>query len=133
MERISAVSPPCKGGARGEWSSDGSMPALECASLDPPQLLPHRKGRKKLRPPGIKRRQRRSLHRELQQRGRAMLDEMDNDRRGFLKCMAWAGTGALLAFDGGIGTSIGLDSALAAPMKHAATKPFTFVQLSDSH
>ena len=62
-----------------------------------------------------------------------MLDEMDNDRRGFLKCMAWAGTGALLAFDGGIGTSIGLDSALAAPMKHAATKPFTFVQLSDSH
>ena len=62
-----------------------------------------------------------------------MLDEMDNDRRGFLKCMALAGTGALLAFDGGIGTSIGLDSALAAPMKHAATKPFTFVQLSDSH
>ena len=62
-----------------------------------------------------------------------MLDEMDNDRRGFLKCMAWAGTGALLAFDGGIGTSIGLDSALAATMKHAATKPFTFVQLSDSH
>jgi Icc protein len=62
-----------------------------------------------------------------------MLDEMDNDRRGFLKCMAWAGTGALLAFDGGIGSSIGLDSALAAPVKHSAIKPFTFVQLSDSH
>jgi hypothetical protein len=50
-----------------------------------------------------------------------MLDEMDNDRRGFLKCMAWAGTGALLAFDGGIGSSIGLDAALAAPVKRAAT------------
>ncbi|WP_231462925.1 metallophosphoesterase family protein [Sphingomonas sp. URHD0057] len=62
-----------------------------------------------------------------------MLDEMDNDRRGFLKCMAWAGTGALLAFDGGIGSSIGLDSALAAPVKRSAIKPFTFVQLSDSH
>ena len=62
-----------------------------------------------------------------------MLDEMDNDRRGFLKCMAWAGTGALLAFDGGIGSSIGLDAALAAPVKRAATAPFTFVQLSDSH
>jgi 3',5'-cyclic-AMP phosphodiesterase len=62
-----------------------------------------------------------------------MLDEMDNDRRGFLKCMAWAGTGALLAFDGGIGSSIGLDSALAAPIKRAGAAPFTFVQLSDSH
>jgi Icc protein len=62
-----------------------------------------------------------------------MLDDMDNDRRGFLKCMAWAGTGALLAFDGGIGSSIGLDSALAAPVRYGAIKPFTFVQLSDSH
>ena len=62
-----------------------------------------------------------------------MIDEMDDDRRGFLKCMAWAGTGALFAFDGGIGSSIGLDSALAAPLRHAAATPFTFVQLSDSH
>jgi 3',5'-cyclic-AMP phosphodiesterase len=62
-----------------------------------------------------------------------MIDEMGNDRRGFLKCMAWAGTGALFAFDGGIGSSIGLDSALAAPLKHGAAQPFTFVQVSDSH
>ena len=62
-----------------------------------------------------------------------MFDETGNDRRDFLKCMAWAGTGALLAFDGGIGSSIGLDSALAAPLRPTATKPFTFVQLSDSH
>ena len=61
-----------------------------------------------------------------------MLDNMDGDRRGFLKCMAWAGTGALFAFNGGIGSSIGLDAAIAAPRKTAAT-PFTFVQVSDSH
>jgi Icc-related predicted phosphoesterase len=62
-----------------------------------------------------------------------MDDEIENDRRGFLKCMAWAGTGALFAFDGGVGSSIGLDSALAAPARHAAVAPFTFVQVSDSH
>ena len=59
-------------------------------------------------------------------------DETNDSRRGFLKCMAWAGTGALFAFEGGIGSSIGLDAALAAP-RRAATAPFTFVQLSDSH
>ena len=57
----------------------------------------------------------------------------DGDRRGFLKCMAWAGTGALFAFDGGIGSSIGLDLALAEPVHAAPASPFTFVQLSDSH
>src|SRR3982751_1612359 len=62
-----------------------------------------------------------------------MLDEIDDDRRGFLKCMAWAGTGALFALAAGIAASIGLDSALAAPLKRSAAKPFTFVQLSDSH
>jgi hypothetical protein len=61
-----------------------------------------------------------------------MDDALDNDRRGFLKCMAWAGTGALFAFEGGIGSSIGLDAALASPRPNAA-KPFTFVQVSDSH
>ena len=61
-----------------------------------------------------------------------MLDDMDNNRRDFLKCMAWAGTGALFAFNGGIGSSIGLDAALAAPLR-TAIAPFSFVQLSDSH
>jgi anti-sigma factor RsiW len=42
-----------------------------------------------------------------------MLDDMGGVRRGFLKCMAWAATGALFAFEGGIGSSIGLDAALA--------------------
>src|SRR5260221_7155099 len=62
-----------------------------------------------------------------------MLDDMEEDRRSFLKCMAWAGTGALFAFEGGIGSSIGLDAALAAPVRRAAPGPFSFVQLSDSH
>src|SRR5689334_10584510 len=60
----------------------------------------------------------------------SMLDEMDGDRRGFLKCMAWAGTGALFAFSGGIGSSVGLDAALAASVRPTG---FTFAQLSDSH
>jgi hypothetical protein len=55
------------------------------------------------------------------------------NRREFLKCMAWAGTGALFAFDGGIASSIRLDSALAATPRPRAHSPFTFVQLSDSH
>jgi 3',5'-cyclic-AMP phosphodiesterase len=62
-----------------------------------------------------------------------MFDGDDEARRGFLKCMAWAGTGALFALEGGIGSSIGLDSAVAAPLRQSAVKPFTFVQLSDSH
>lgn len=62
-----------------------------------------------------------------------MIDDLDDNRRGFLKCMAWAGTGALFAFNGGIGSSMGLEAALAAPVKPGATQPFTFVQLSDSH
>src|SRR6478752_1686105 len=61
-----------------------------------------------------------------------MFDDLDDDRRGFLKCMAWAGTGALFAFDGGIGSSIGLDAALAAP-RRAASTPFTFFQVSVIH
>ena len=62
-----------------------------------------------------------------------MLDDADDSRRNFLKCMAWAGTGALFAFNGGIGSSIGLDSAIAAPLRRAGAAPFTFVQVSDSH
>jgi hypothetical protein len=61
-----------------------------------------------------------------------VFDEPEN-RRDFLKCMAWAGTGALFAFDAGIGSSIGLDSAIAAPPRRIKAAPFTFVQISDSH
>src|SRR5438445_1388853 len=67
-----------------------------------------------------------------QRKGLSMHDDMD-DRRSFLKCMAWAGTGALFGFNGGVGSSIGLDAALASPLHRAPVAPFTFVQLSDSH
>ena len=39
------------------------------------------------------------------------------NRRGFLECMGWAGTGALFTISGGIATSMSLDAALAAPAK----------------
>ena len=52
------------------------------------------------------------------------------DRRGFLKCMAWAGTGALWTMSGGLASSISLDQAQARPM---ASKGFSFLQISDSH
>lgn len=55
------------------------------------------------------------------------------NRRGFLECMGWAGTGALFTISGGIATSMSLDAALAAPVKHPKVKPFTFLQISDSH
>jgi 3',5'-cyclic-AMP phosphodiesterase len=36
------------------------------------------------------------------------------DRRGFLKCMAWAGTGALCVMQGGVLKSFALTDVLAA-------------------
>jgi 3',5'-cyclic-AMP phosphodiesterase len=51
------------------------------------------------------------------------------DRRGFLKCMAWAGTGIVWTAAGGLLTSKGLGAIAGRP--GAAT--FTFVQISDSH
>jgi 3',5'-cyclic AMP phosphodiesterase CpdA len=53
------------------------------------------------------------------------------DRRGFLKCMAWAGAGMVWAMKGGILTAraFGDDPASMA----GAGADFTFVQVSDSH
>src|SRR5882724_11405807 len=50
------------------------------------------------------------------------------DRRGFLKCMQWAGTGAVWSFAGGVPAS-----RLLAASKKAHGEDFTFVQISDSH
>ena len=52
------------------------------------------------------------------------------DRRGFLECMAWAGTGMLWTVSGGVLGST-LLSAPAADQQPA--KGFSFVQISDSH
>jgi hypothetical protein len=56
------------------------------------------------------------------------------DRRGFLKCMAWAGTGMLWTVSGGV-----LASKILSPTRTAAadtmgaSNDFNFVQISDSH
>ena len=47
------------------------------------------------------------------------------DRRGFLECMAWAGTGVLWTFAGGVPVSRTLGEAPPAGLR--------FVQISDSH
>ena len=51
------------------------------------------------------------------------------DRRGFLKCMAWAGTGVVWTFAGGVPTS----RVFGEPLAASAQSDFTFVQISDSH
>jgi 3',5'-cyclic AMP phosphodiesterase CpdA len=53
------------------------------------------------------------------------------DRRGFLKCMAWAGTGALCVINGGVLRSASL-SGISEPAARGAGE-LTFVQISDSH
>ncbi len=56
------------------------------------------------------------------------------DRRGFLKCMAWAGTGMLWTMSGGL-----LASKILSPIQASAQGmtgmmgDFSFVQISDSH
>src|SRR4051812_32865126 len=53
------------------------------------------------------------------------------DRRGFLKCMAWAGTGLVWTVSGGVPMS------RAFPKSHGKDGgkggDFSFVQISDSH
>jgi 3',5'-cyclic-AMP phosphodiesterase len=53
------------------------------------------------------------------------------DRRGFLKCMAWAGTGALCVMQGGVLKSFALSD--PSSMKHHGKGDLSFVQISDSH
>jgi 3',5'-cyclic AMP phosphodiesterase CpdA len=54
------------------------------------------------------------------------------DRRGFLKCMAWAGTGTLCVIQGGVLKSFALSN-LSEKEAAAARGELTFVQISDSH
>ena len=51
------------------------------------------------------------------------------DRRGFLKCMAWAGTGLVWTAGGGVLSS----RAFGQGAGRAAAGGFSFVQISDSH
>ncbi|MHB8410468.1 MAG: metallophosphoesterase family protein [Candidatus Acidiferrales bacterium] len=54
------------------------------------------------------------------------------DRRGFLKCMAWAGTGAYCVLSGGVLKSYALGDALLGGM-YKMKGELAFVQISDSH
>ena len=53
------------------------------------------------------------------------------DRRGFLKCMAWAGTGALFIMEGGILKAHSLSK--LPGYRPRASNELSFVQISDSH
>src|ERR1700753_870645 len=61
------------------------------------------------------------------------------DRRGFLECMAWAGTGVLWMMSGGILKSYGMSQMIdkaSGRLKDGLILPqsdFSFVQISDSH
>ena len=56
------------------------------------------------------------------------------DRRGLLmRCAGWAGAGALYTLGGGVFSSVTLDAAQAIGPRGGKVKPFTFVQISDTH
>jgi 3',5'-cyclic-AMP phosphodiesterase len=56
------------------------------------------------------------------------LEDDGVDRRGFLECMAWAGTGLLWTISGGVGYS-----QIAHRASSTARGTLNFVQISDSH
>ncbi|HEV2388610.1 MAG TPA: metallophosphoesterase [Candidatus Acidoferrales bacterium] len=60
------------------------------------------------------------------------LDQDGIDRRGFLKCMAWAGTGAYCVLQGGVLKSFPLSDAIERGGGGTAGE-LSFVQISDSH
>lgn len=56
------------------------------------------------------------------------------DRRNFLSCMAWAGTGLLWSMVGGVPTArLIAETAMNASSKPGKLEEFSFVQISDSH
>src|ERR1700722_19239124 len=54
------------------------------------------------------------------------------DRRGFLECMAWAGTGAVCVLSGGVLKSYALSDVLTQKVANLKGD-LSFVQISDSH
>ena len=56
------------------------------------------------------------------------------DRRGVLRqCAGWVGGAALYTLSGGILSSLAIDRALAAAPRADRSRPFSFVQISDTH
>jgi 3',5'-cyclic-AMP phosphodiesterase len=79
---------------------------------------------------------------ENEQHGEHLLNDDHHDgidRRGFLECMAWAGTGVLWMMSGGILKSYGMSQVIdktTGGIKKGLIMPksdFSFVQISDSH
>jgi 3',5'-cyclic-AMP phosphodiesterase len=67
---------------------------------------------------------------------RNSISEDGIDRRNFLSCMAWAGTGLVWTMMGGVPTSklfAATGEGAAEREKNAAQSGFSFVQISDSH
>jgi len=60
-------------------------------------------------------------------------DDKELDRRNFLKCMAWVGTGAVWTMSSGVLKGFPLGRSHGAPGTHAAHGSLRFVQISDSH
>lgn len=61
-------------------------------------------------------------------------DTHDLSRRGLLRhCAGWAGTAALYTVAGGVVSSVGLETAMAAGHRGGGAQPFTFLQISDTH
>src|SRR5205814_1467702 len=54
------------------------------------------------------------------------------DRRGFLRCMAWAGTGVVWTLTGGILSGCDV-SQLGKPAGSGSSADLSFMQVSDSH
>ena len=61
-------------------------------------------------------------------------DEKAHDRRGFLQCMAWGGTGAMWTLTSGVLKGMPIEQAARGAMGHGAGMGgLRFVQISDSH
>ena len=59
------------------------------------------------------------------------MDERDLDRRNFLKCMAWVGTGAVWTLSRGVLHGSPLEPSARSAMR--SQDALRFVQISDSH
>jgi 3',5'-cyclic-AMP phosphodiesterase len=61
-------------------------------------------------------------------------DEKVHDRRRFLQCMAWVGTGAMWTLTGGVLKGMPIEQAVRGAIGHGAGMGgLRFVQISDSH
>jgi len=60
-------------------------------------------------------------------------DDKDWDRRGFLQCMAWVGTGAMWTMASGVLKGMPIEQAARGAMKMSGMNGLRFAQISDSH